>query len=111
MPKPNVDVGRNRRIRTIETEERIVEMIEQNPTISTRAIGRELDINHITVYKVLKSELLYPFHRTRVQALNMRDHRARENFCHWLLITMKPMKIFGKYNMDRRITIYPLRCI
>jgi len=58
MPKPNVDVGRNRRIRTIETEERIVEMIEQNPTISTRAIGRELDINHITVYKVLKSELL-----------------------------------------------------
>jgi len=85
MPKPNVDAGRNRRIRTIETEERIIEMIEQDSTISTRAIGRELDINHVTVHKVLKSELLYPFHRTKVQELNVRDHRARENFCHWLL--------------------------
>jgi len=48
MPKPNVDTGHNRWIRTIETEERIIEIIEQNPTISTRAIGRELDINHVT---------------------------------------------------------------
>jgi len=66
MPKPNVDAGRNHRIRTIETEERIIEIIEQDPTISTRAIGRELDINHVIAHRVLKSELLYPFHRTRV---------------------------------------------
>ena len=85
MPKPNVDGGRERRIRRIETEERIVEMIEEDPTISTRAIGRELNISHVTVHRVIKSELLHPFHRTQVQELHVRDHQARENFCRWLL--------------------------
>lgn len=85
MPKPKVDAGRNRRVRTIEMEERIIGIVDQNPTISTRVISRELNIGHMTVHKVLKNELLYPFHRTQVQELNVKDHRARENFCRWLL--------------------------
>ncbi|XP_011859711.1 PREDICTED: F-box only protein 39-like [Vollenhovia emeryi] len=44
-----------------------------------------LGINHVMVHRVLKSELLYPFHRTKVQELNARDHHARVNFCRWLL--------------------------
>lgn len=85
MPKPLVDVGRNRRVRTVELEETILEMVEEDPTISTRVIGRALNVSNKTVHRVLKSELLYPFHRTPVQELNIRDHRARENFCRWLL--------------------------
>lgn len=84
MPKL-VDVGRNRQVRTPETEERILDMAEGNQTTSTRVIGRALNISHATVHRVLKSELLYPFHRTQVQELNERDHRARVNFCRWLL--------------------------
>jgi len=51
-----IDADCNRWIRTIEKEERIVEMVEQDPTISTRAIGRELDISYVPVYRILKSE-------------------------------------------------------
>lgn len=84
MPKPNVDVA-HRRIRPIEMEERIIEMVELDPTISTRVIGHELNINHVIVHRVLKDELLHPFHRTKVQELNVQDYRARQNFCRWLL--------------------------
>ena len=79
MPKL-VDVGRNREIR-LETEENILDMVEEDPTTSTRIMGRELNVGHVTVHRVLKRELLHPFHRTKVQELHVRDHRAKENFC------------------------------
>lgn len=38
----------------IETKKRILEIIEQDPIISTREIGRELNISHGTVHRILK---------------------------------------------------------
>jgi len=82
MPRLNIDVGR---IRTETETEEIIKIIEQDPTLSTRAISCELDISHVTVHRILKSEPLYSFHCTEVQKLNVRDHCARENFYYWLL--------------------------
>lgn len=44
------DVGRNRRIRTVEVEEAIFEMVQEVPTVSSRVIGRALNISHSTAH-------------------------------------------------------------
>ena len=44
-----------------------------------------LDVSHQTVLRILKENLLYPYHIQRVQALLPHDFPPRENFCQWVL--------------------------
>lgn len=80
------DAGRPRRVRTVQVEERILRMIDTDPTASTRSIAKELNLkSHVTVHQALKGDHLYPFHYTPVQNLEATDFENRENFCRWLL--------------------------
>lgn len=78
------EVGRPRQVRNL-VEEQVLHCVEENPSLSTREIARTVGVSHDTVWKILRENLLYPYHIQRVQALNDADYPARVNFCQWLL--------------------------
>lgn len=63
----------------------IVDMVEQNPTKSTRRIGQELGISHTKVWRTLKKDQMHPYHLQKVQRLKPGDEISRINFCRWIL--------------------------
>jgi hypothetical protein len=78
-------VGRPRTARTPQVEEAVLQAVEDNPNVSIRGIGRNLNVNYSVVQRVLKSEAYHPFHYTKVQALSEDDFPLRVNFCRWML--------------------------
>lgn len=69
----------------VETEERILAVVRNNPELSTRQIGAQLGLSHWTVWKVLHNERMHPFHTLQVQELLDADKPRRAEFCRLLL--------------------------
>src|SRR5580765_8430574 len=60
--------------------------IMANPHTSTRAIATDLNMNHITVHKIIKHSLgMHPFKRHTTQRLTPRDMQRRSTFSEWLI--------------------------
>lgn len=83
--KPCTSSGRPQYVRTVQREERILQIVEANPESSTRRIGRMERVSHMTVQRILHDNLLYPYHLQRVQALSVEDYAPRLRFCTWFL--------------------------
>lgn len=83
----NHDAGRNRDVRVPVLEEELLHRIEETPSTSTRVISRDLQVSHMTVWRVLREQLLCPYHIQRVQALLPTDFEPRIRFCQWFLDT------------------------
>lgn len=79
------DCGRQRDVRTPALEEAVLNLIDEQADISTRKIALQLHVNHVTVFAILKEQLLYPYHIQRVQALLPRDFPNRLAFSIWML--------------------------
>lgn len=77
-------IGRPRNARTLALEERVLENIGQDPSLSTRIIANQEGSSQSTVWRILHGMLLYPYHFQRVQALEERDFPVRLQFCNWL---------------------------
>lgn len=77
--------GRPISIRTPDLEERVLHHIEENNGSSTRGIAGTENVSHVTVWKILREQLLYPYHLQRVQGLSETDIPPRKAFCTWLL--------------------------
>lgn len=80
----NSAVGRPQTTRSPELEEAVLDEISEHPETSTRKISQILNVSHMTVWRILKDQLLYPYHVQRVQALTLRDFQPRMEFAHWL---------------------------
>lgn len=80
--------GRPRTVRTVQLEENVLNMVEEDPSTSTRKISNELNVSSGTVWHILRENLLYPYHIQRVQALLPDDFLPRIAFCEWLLYKM-----------------------
>lgn len=78
--KRTQDCGRHREVRTPQLEEAVLNLIEEQPTASTRKIAFQLNVDHMTVFRILKEHLLYPYHLQRVQVLLPRDFPNRLGF-------------------------------
>jgi len=87
--KRTQDCGRHREVRTPQLEEAVLNLIDENPTTSTRKIASQLNVDHMTVFRILKEQLLYPYHLQRVQALLPRDFPKRLEFCNWMLVMIE----------------------
>lgn len=79
------DAGRPKTVTTPETEEYVLRRVEENPSISTRTIATELNINRTLVWKIFREQLLYPYHFQRVQALLAPDYDSRLGFSRFIL--------------------------
>lgn len=66
-------------------EDNIMNMVHNNPKLSTRRIGHALNVPHVTVWRRLKKHHLYPFHVQTVQRLEAGDDTRRMNFSRWII--------------------------
>lgn len=77
---PPLGRGRPRTTRTLDLEESVLQAVEDDPSSSTRRIASAEGADHSTVWRILKSNLLYPYHVQRVQALLEQDYPNRLHF-------------------------------
>lgn len=77
-----------------EMEERVLRLVYQDPTTSTRRIALQLGMSHTKVWKILNKEGLYPFHFRKVQNLHEPDYDARVVFCSWLMRQRRLIHLF-----------------
>lgn len=78
------DRGRQRTRLTVELEERILERVEEDPKISTRRLGHQLEVSKDVIHTVIKEQLLHPYHLQKVQELLPLDYEARLTFCQFI---------------------------
>lgn len=81
----NRNGGRPRSARTVEVEEEVLNIVEQDPEISTRKLARRIDTTQANVARILKEQQLHPYHYLQVQELLPRDNEIRVRFCEELL--------------------------
>jgi len=82
---PSVAVRSEREVvRTINTRENILEMVQRSPRLSTRRIASRIGVSRMQVWRTLHEEDLYPYHDQRVQHLEPGDPARRMDFCHWI---------------------------
>lgn len=79
------DGGPGRHQRILDAEEHVLNLAEENPSISTRRIARQIGISNRIVWRTLRENQLYPFHVQRVHALLPQDRPLRVEFCRWFL--------------------------
>ena len=69
---------------TINTGEKILEMVQRSPRLSTRRMASRIHISRMQVWRTLHDEDLYPYHNQTVQHLEPGDHAQRMDLCHWI---------------------------
>lgn len=76
---------RERSVRTPDNEEAVLNLVEDNPGLSTRDIARHVGISQPTAWRILRSQNLHPYHIQRVQLLREQDFGPRVEFSRWYL--------------------------
>lgn len=79
------DNGRPKAVSTPELEERVLNKFAENPHLSCRKVSMQENVSRTTVWNILHSQLLYPYHLQRVQALQPGDNLPRLVFSQWLI--------------------------
>ena len=75
---PSVAVRSEREVvRTINTRENILEMVQRSPRLSTRRMASRIGMSRTQVWRTLHEEDLYPYHDQRVQHLNQATTRRK----------------------------------
>lgn len=83
----------NVRRRNQEVVNAVQETLMANPHTSTRAIATDLNINYVTVHKIIKHSLgWHPFKQHTIQRLIPSDMQRRLNFCEWIIEQVKLFK-------------------
>jgi len=75
-----LNAGRPRQVRTVIVEEDVLQMVENDPEISTRRLQRATGVSKSTVNRILRDQLIRPFHTQAVQELLLPDYGSRLNF-------------------------------
>uniref|UniRef100_A0A6P7FS32 Uncharacterized protein LOC114330591 n=1 Tax=Diabrotica virgifera virgifera TaxID=50390 RepID=A0A6P7FS32_DIAVI len=68
--RPNkINSGRPRTTRTINKENNILNLLDQDPTVSVRNIARQTNTSSSSTWRILKEQQLHPYHYRQVQEL------------------------------------------
>jgi len=82
---PSVSVQSEREVvRTISTQENILEMVQRSPRLSTRRMASRIGVSRMQVWRTLHEENLYPYHDQSVQHLEPGDHAQHMDLWHWI---------------------------
>lgn len=68
-----------------QVEVAILNAIQDDPHISTRNLSRQIGISQSSVHRVIRRNLLHPYHVQKVQELLPGDLVQRVNFCQFIL--------------------------
>lgn len=77
--------GAVRTQRVLDLEPQILEIVEEEPNISSRRLALRVGVSASTVWRTLHEQGLHPYHVQRVQALQPGDPIRRIAFCQWFL--------------------------
>lgn len=81
--------------RNQEVIDAVQQALVRNPHTSTRAIAADLNMNHISVHKIIKHSLgLHPFKKHTTHKLLPADMPRRLNFCEWVIDHVSLFKFF-----------------
>ena len=82
---PSVSLQSEREVvRTINTRENILQMVQRSPRLSTRRMASRIGVSRTQVWRTLHEEDLYPYHDQSVQHLEPGDHAQRMDLCNWI---------------------------
>lgn len=79
-----------------DIKERVFEAFNNNPHASTRRIGIQLGISHVTVWRLLKKMKFRPYKMSKHQKLHEDDPPKRATFCRNLLARIERDPAFSK---------------
>ncbi|XP_026826929.1 zinc finger BED domain-containing protein 1 [Ooceraea biroi] len=85
--------GRPRRIDTAP----ILQMVTDDPNISTRVVARYQGVSQATVCRALKSAHFHPYKIRLIQELHANDELHRLRYCRWFLDVSEENYYFSKY--------------
>ncbi|KAJ8960253.1 hypothetical protein NQ318_003978 [Aromia moschata] len=94
--KTNRNAGRQRFTRNVNVEERVLNRVWEDPTLSTRRLGMLDNISQSSVWRILYEQTLYPFHAVKVQELLPTDFQKRLKFCRSMLQKHRDDLLFFK---------------
>ena len=80
-------------VRTINTRENLLEMVQRSPRLSTRRMASRIGVSRTQVWRTLHEEDLYPYHDQRVQHLEPGDHAQRMDLCRWITAHPEPLSV------------------
>jgi hypothetical protein len=76
--------GAPKNVRTVEHEEAVLNVFEEDGTRSIRSVSREMGLSKSSVQRVLADNRRQPYHYTRVHLLP-EAYPIRREFCLWLI--------------------------
>ena len=82
---PTVKLNEHQERRHLDVEENIMDLVNNNPEISTRRVSNAVNVPHVTVWRRLKKHRLHPYHIQQVQRLEAGDEERRMNFSRWVV--------------------------
>lgn len=91
--------------------QRILELFEENKTLSICKANQQLNIPTTTIFRALKSNHYKPYHLTPVQALHPGDDNRRLEFCRFLSETNNQDTDFLKKIILSDESRFTRRCI
>jgi hypothetical protein len=77
--------GAPRNVRTVEHEEAVLNVFEEDGTRSIRTVSREMGLFKSSVQRVPADNRRHPYHYTGVQHLLSEDYPIRREFYLWLI--------------------------
>lgn len=88
-----------RRVITPNIEDTVLNLVQNNPGISTRAIASQIGISNTSVWRILHTNDMHPYHIQRVQLLEPADFAPRLTFARWYLQMCTRDRRFPSYIM------------
>jgi hypothetical protein len=81
----------------------VINMVENNPHISTRQISTETGISQFSVRKILENRKYHPFHIELHQEVHGDDFENRLTFCRWAEGQITENEYFQERYVYRRV--------
>ncbi|KAJ8935861.1 hypothetical protein NQ318_015972 [Aromia moschata] len=94
--KTNRNAGRQRFSRNVNVEDRVLNRVWEDPTLSIRRLGMLENISQSIVWRILHEQSLYPFHAVKVQELLPTNFHKRLECCRSMLQKHRDDPLFFK---------------
>lgn len=79
----------------LDLQDRVLEAFNRNQHASTRRVGIQLGVPHVTVWRLLKKMKFRPYKMSKHQKLYPDDPPKRAAFCRWLLNRIRRDRAFS----------------
>lgn len=86
---PTAQLNEHRERHHLNVEQNIINMVNNNPELSTRRISYAFNVPHTSVWRRLKKHRLHPYHIQEVQRLETGDEIPKINFSRWILLNRR----------------------